>query len=211
VAAGLAERPNEPPIDDRGTLVPATDFAVARYMQNGTLDPSFDGDGKVTTDFDLGADEARGVAVQADGRIVAAGVTVFGSARRSDVALARYTADGALDATFANGGTIVTDFDEGYDSANAVGLQANGKIVVAGNAMDRSGQDGFALARYTPEGTLDTGFGEGGKVMTQIGVGGQAFALALEDDGQIVAAGHASSQATGLDFALARYVGDKRG
>src|SRR6266540_406224 len=86
------------------------DFAVARYNPDGSLDTSFDGDGKVVTDFGGTNDEASAVAVQAaDGKIVAAGTTVPG-VHRFDFALARYNADGSLDPSFDGDGRVTTDF-----------------------------------------------------------------------------------------------------
>lgn len=208
VAAGIAQRPGDPPIPDRGVLVPATDVAVARYNSDGTLDSAFDVDGKVMTDFDFGADEARAVAVQADGKVVVAGQTLHGGGARSDVALVRYNGDGALDASFGLGGKVTTDFVEGFDVANAVVVQANGKIVVAGDATGSN--VAFGLARYGIDGALDPHFGDSGKVVTPIARGAEALAVALQRDGKIVAAGSARSDADGLDFALARYEGDGR-
>jgi uncharacterized delta-60 repeat protein len=177
------------------------DFAVARYLPDGSPDPIFDGDGKVTTDFG-GDARAFGVAVQSNGRIVAVGAT--GTAGY-DFAVARYRRDGGLDTSFASDGTVVTEFGTHSAFAKAVAIQGDGKIVVAGDAGGR-----FALARYHPDGTLDESFGDGGLVTTILsGAGDSAEALALQPDGRIVAAG-----AVGLawwastDFALARYLQD---
>ena len=119
--------------------------ALARYDTDGSLDSTFSGDGKVRTDFTAGIDAARGVAIQADGKIVTAG---HGGYRR--FALARYDADGSLDATFGAGGKVLTNFirQSGLtvELATGVALQADGKIVAAGMAGVRSGR--FALARY---------------------------------------------------------------
>ncbi|MGH2978058.1 MAG: hypothetical protein ACRDLQ_00285, partial [Solirubrobacterales bacterium] len=93
-------------IQDDGKIVaagtggaPNPDFALARYNPDGSLDPSFDGDGRVVTDFFDSSDQALGVAIQADGKIVAAGATTAGTTPR-DFALARYNPDGSLDPSF---------------------------------------------------------------------------------------------------------------
>ncbi|MDQ0312841.1 putative delta-60 repeat protein/putative repeat protein (TIGR01451 family) [Kitasatospora herbaricolor] len=162
----------------------------------GDLDPGFGTGGRVTTDFGGSGDEARALAVQADGRIVAAGV------RDGDFALARYNTDGSLDAGFGTGGRVTTDFDGGGDAANGVAVQADGRIVAVGVSESSAGGNFFSVVRYNADGSLDTGFGTGGKVITDFGSGGinEAFAVAVQADNKVVAAG-----LNGGDFALARY------
>lgn len=120
-------------------------FALARYNTNGTLDTTFSGDGKVRTDFGNGLDAAHGVALQANGKIVAAGHANF-----HRFALARYNANGTLDSTFGGDGKVATNFTTrdafGDDFANGVAIQADGKIVAVGRAGGGNGR--FALARY---------------------------------------------------------------
>ena len=122
------------------------DFALARYNPNGSLDTSFSGDGKQTTDFG-GFDEANGVALQADGKIVAVGARSL--AASDDFALARYNPNGSLDTSFSGDGKQTTDFG-GDDQAVGVALQGDGKIVVAGSASAPTSvaNGDFALARY---------------------------------------------------------------
>ena len=115
-------------------------------------------------------------------------------------------APGDLDTTFGTGGKVTTDFSGGTDQAFAVALQTDGKIVVAGEAKTGYSREDFALARYHPNGTLDTTFGTGGKVTTDFaGDTDQVFAVALQPDGKIVVAGEAKAGYSGEDFALARY------
>jgi len=174
------------------------DFALARYQPDGTLDTTFSTDGKVTTDIAGGDDVALAVALQPDGKIVAAGSASTGATE--DFALARYNPDGTLDTTFSTDGKVTTDFAGGNDVARDVALQPDGKIVAAG----ASGSD-FALARYNPDGTLDTTFSTDGKVTTDFAGGhDEANAMALQPNGKIVAAGFADTRET-FDFALARY------
>ncbi len=190
-----------------GVTAPALDFALARYNSDGTLDTSFGTGGKVTTDFASGSDEARSVAVQQNGKIVAAG-TAFIGVTSFDFALARYNSDGTLDTCFGTGGKVTTDFAGSFfEQARSVAVQNNGKIVAAGTALFSVTGSDFALARYNRDGTLDTSFGTGGKVTTDFtGSFDEANSIAVQQDGKIVAAGIATDSFSGaFDFALARY------
>lgn len=183
------------------------DFALARYNPNGSLDTTFDTDGKVTTDFGSNNDGIGAIALQPDGRIVAVGTARVGSGL--NFALARYNKDGSLDPTFGTNGMVTTDFGFGGDGAKAVALQPDGKILVAGFATPIRGQlEHFALARYNPDGSLDTAFDIDGMVTTAFSSSDDsASAVVLQPDGKIVAVGGA--RFGGLyDFALARYNAD---
>jgi uncharacterized delta-60 repeat protein len=177
-------------------------FGLARYETDGTLDTSFGGgDGKVSTDLTAGPDAANGVAIQADGKIVAAGIANIEGADPK-FALARYNADGTLDTSFSSDGIVRTNFTPGFDAANDLGIQADGKIVAAGFAG--SGNARFALARYNTDGTLDTSFGGDGKVRTNFTAGFDAAGgMDIQANGKIVAAGFTGGPNT--MFALARY------
>jgi serralysin len=183
--------------------VSADRFALARYKLDGSLDSSFGGDGKVRTHFAGESDAAASaVAIQADGKIVAAGYSFVGFNR---FALARYNLDGSLDSSFGGDGKVITHFAEGSsDVASAVAIQTDGQIVAAGRSQE-AGQVRFALARYNPNGALDSSFGAdgNGRVTTQFPGSALASALAIQDDGKIVAAG--ASQVSHRRFALARY------
>ena len=183
-------------------------FALARYNSDGTLDATFGGDGKVMTDFTSGSDWASGVAIQADGRIVAAGAAGYYSGH-SRFALARYNSDGTLDATFGVDGKVMTDFTSASDSASGVAIQADGRIVAAGVAGDQSGNSKFALARYNSDGTLDASFGVDGKIETDFTPRGDfASGVAIQTDGKIVVVGTANqSFSSKPKAALARYLG----
>jgi uncharacterized delta-60 repeat protein len=125
------------------------DFALARYDDHGSLDPTFGTGGKVTTDFAAvfgDADEINALAVQ-QGKLVAAGSSFTGGGLRFDFALARYQPNGSLDASFGTGGTTTTDFARREDRAQALVLQ-NGRPVAVGSAINGSGGQTFALARY---------------------------------------------------------------
>lgn len=184
VAVGLATAP-------AGIGLSAGVFAVARYEPDGKPDPSFGRGGATTTDFGLGGDDlAQGVAVQPDGKLVVVG----NAAARGDGsyvwAIARYDADGTLDQSFGTGGRILNDFGGlTYDFANAVALEPDGKIVVAGTAGSAEGTQYLALARYDPDGSLDPSFGTAGVVLTQIdgAASSDAYALSVSGDGILVA------------------------
>jgi uncharacterized delta-60 repeat protein len=179
------------------------DFAVARYNSNGSLDASFGTGGKVITDIEGVSAQAYSVAVQQDGKIVVAGAANLDGGYNFE--LVRYSSNGILDASFGTGGKVTTDFgllDQGFSYAQgySLALQQDGKILLAGQAYIGAGND-FALARYNSNGTLDIGFGTGGKVITDFGTNNDgASSMALQPDGKIVAAGLARSR-----FALVRY------
>jgi uncharacterized delta-60 repeat protein len=185
---------------DRGR----TFFALARYRPNGTLDRGFGSRGTVITAFGSIQDGAGAVALQRDGKIVLAGSSALPPATRGKIALARYRANGTLDASFGTRGKVTTAIGDGpEDYGYGVAVQADGKIVVAGRS--RSGpQVVVTLARYQRNGTLDPSFGSGGVVTTVIGSYAWAQAVVLQPDGKIVVAG-TSSDGAQARFALARY------
>jgi uncharacterized delta-60 repeat protein len=190
------------------------DFALARYLPDGTLDPSFGIGGRVTTDFPGLAAEISAVLVQPDGKILVAGGACPLFAFLGDFKLARYNPDGSLDAGFGQGGIVTTRFPGQGSFASALALQADGRIVAAGTdyvdfSSDDSSDTDFALARYEPDGSPDTSFGRGGQVTTDFGgFNDDAFAVLLQPDGRIVAVGSAKSPRDFYDFALARYLDD---
>jgi uncharacterized delta-60 repeat protein len=178
------------------------DFGLVRYNPDGTLDTSFGAGGKVTTDFVGFTDWAFALAVQG-GKLVAAGRAGFEG--NDDFGLVRYNADGSLDPSFGAGGKVTTDFARAggsFDEARALVVQGS-KLVAAGNVGPFFD---FGLARYKADGTLDRSFGSGGKVTTNFaGQTDEAFGLAVQADGRLVAAGFMLSEFGEMDFALARY------
>lgn len=169
-----------------------SDFALARYLPDGRLDPSFGRGGQVVTDVGarpnrFQADWQRGanaLAILPDGKIIVAG------AGPGEFALARYTPNGRLDGSFGRGGLVFTGFQAfqtgGEDYAEALAVQTDGKIVAAGRSFTL-----FALARYMPNGRLDATFGTRGKALPNV-LGDDydvAEAVAIQGDGKIVAAG----------------------
>jgi uncharacterized delta-60 repeat protein len=178
---------------------PVTDMAVVRYNTDGSLDTTFGGTGIVTTDFG-GQDYARAIALQADGKIIAAG----SGGVNKDFALARYNTDGTLDTTFGTGGMVTTDFG-GTDAIRALLVRPSDKKIVAVGFHGSTGNFDWALARYFPNGTLDTTFGTGGTVLTDFGGVDQTRGAVLVRGGKMVVAGMTKSSNTKSDFALARY------
>ncbi len=187
------------------SLTPTSrDFSLARYNTDGNLDNTFGNGGMVTTDFFGNLDEALDVALQSDGKIVAAGLARRQQitppfVRNDDFAVVRYNSDGSIDPTF---GKVSTDFFNGNDTAFAVAIQTDGKIVLAGEAEEPS-LDNSALVRYNGNGSLDTTFGAGGKVTTD--VGGAINDIVIQPNGKIIAAGGSFDFITNTNFALVRY------
>jgi uncharacterized delta-60 repeat protein len=191
---------------------PATfyDFAAVRYLNNGTIDTTFGVAGKVSTDFGArGFDQALSAALQADGSIVAAEFAISANGINESFAVARYTSSGVLDTTFGSGGKTRIDFGSCCQDANKVLLQSDGKIITVDYPNSESSDSDFLLARLNSTGSLDTTFGIGGKVRTSFGkLNGGANGAALQADGKIVAVGfQATSSRAGVEFALARYLG----
>jgi uncharacterized delta-60 repeat protein len=188
------------------------DFELARYNPDGSLDTSFGAGGIVTTSFPFQGSYAFALAVQFDGKIIAAGTDFVNfstdDSSNTDFALARYNPDGTPDVTFGSGGQIMTDFDGFNDDAFSVLIQPDGKIVAVGSAKNPADFYDFAAARYLANGTMDTTFGSAGKVRTDFGDHNfdQARSAVLQPDGRIVAAGFAISHNGGVqNFAIARY------
>lgn len=206
-----------------------SDSIVARYQPDGTLDPTFGTGGRMTMDFAGQVDSIASVALQQDGAIVTAGFAapsedaapghdglslardgsgVGDNSRPTHFAVARFRADGTLDATFGDRGKVMTDFNGWQDQAASVVIQGDGKIVVAGRATTDDNGD-FALARYLPDGRLDPTFGDRGKVTTDFGggkgyfFGDAANGVALQRDGKIVVVGLDRGKA---NFGVARYL-----
>jgi uncharacterized delta-60 repeat protein len=176
----------------------ASRFTLVRYNSSGSLDTSFGGAGVVTTGFETVENFAGAwdVAIQADGKIVAAGGVAAGTVGGPDgFALARDNLDGSLDTTFDGDGRQTLQFGYSYPGP-VMAIQSNGQIVLAGQIL--APDENLALARVNTDGSLDTNFGTGGTVTTNIP--GEARAVALQADGKIVAVG-----VSGGDFVAARF------
>jgi uncharacterized delta-60 repeat protein len=173
-----------------------TDFALARYNADGTLDRSFGQGGRVVTKVGDGSSDPSALVVQPDGKLVAAG------SAGGNFALVRYGADGKLDPSFGSGGTVVMDAGD----VSALAIQRDRKLVAAGVKNPDEGFPKFALARFLEDGSLDGSFGDGGKLLTDFHRRAVANAVVVRPDGKLVVAGTVG----GLDFALARYTSGGR-
>ena len=184
------------------------DFALIRYNTNGSLDSSFDGDGKITTVIGSSTDVINAIAIQSDGKIVVAGYSLVSY---TQFALARYNTDGSLDMSFDSDGKLVTLLGSFGGQVNSMAIQRDGKIVVAGFVYNGGNSSDFELVRYNIDGSLDMSFDGDGKLSTHIGLTTNAItSVAIQSDGKIVAAGYTMGVYNGvssvnLDFALVRY------
>jgi uncharacterized delta-60 repeat protein len=177
------------------------DFAIVRYNTDGSLDNSFDSDGKQTTNFNSFDDIAKSIVIQTDGKILIGGYSYNGS--NQDFALCRYTINGSLDILFSGDGKQITEFGNN-EFGNSMALQSNGKILIAG--WD-DGAD-FNLACYNSNGNLDLTFKGKGKFADRMSFPSQGYTFytstALQSDGKIITAGY-TWNGKNFDFALARY------
>jgi uncharacterized delta-60 repeat protein len=178
------------------------DFAVARFQPDGTLDPGFGTGGTVVTDF--GYATVWAVARQPDGKLVVGGASnpYPVNFTLDDFALVRYEADGTLDPTFGVGGKVLTDLG-GSERIHALLVQPDGRILAVGEIGYGTT---VAIARYTPDGTLDPTFGVGGVATFVVGYAASADAALLLPGGRILVAGFSQSTDSSLtqDFMLAR-------
>src|SRR4051794_8091890 len=175
----------------------------------GDLDPSFSGDGRVSTLTSPDTFVARAIAVQPDGRIVVAGYScdtgTCGPTGDSSFRLLRYTADGGLDTDFGQGGMVTTATGAGRSQAFDVVVRPDGDIVAGGVAsMDAADPGSFALPAYRPDGRLDRGFGVGGRVVMRVGAGFDAISDLVPAGERLVAVGQAEAGGRPR-FALARF------
>jgi uncharacterized delta-60 repeat protein len=208
---GLADHLQDPSgvaVQDDGAILVsgriAQDFAVLRFTPGGVLDSTWSGDGFKISNFG-GNERANAVAALDDGDVVAVGVTDYppGLAR---FAIARFESDGDHDATFGGDGRRAVTHGGGDNAANAVAIQPDGKIVVAGFATELDGTRAFAVARFHPDGSRDRTFGYAGHRVTDLGgPNDEAFGVAVQPDGRILLVG---TGGPGADFALARYTAD---
>ena len=160
------------------------DLALARYDQSGTLDNSFDSDGIVFTDFNSTLEAANSIALDQNGRIVAAGFTYNFATQSFNSTAARYNPNGSLDTTFDADGKLTLDIAPGSDDkADFAIIEAGGKIIIAGEAAGD-----LTVLRLNSGGSLDADFGVGGIVKTEIAGNDFAKAGALYGS-QLVVAG----------------------
>ncbi len=202
-AFGLSVLPDGRAIVAGWSMVPESRFAASRHLADGSLDPTFAG-GFVVVDFPGGASAAYGVVAEDDGAIVLAGSASPGP--NTSFALARLEADGTLDATFGDGGRVITSLASSVDWPAAIALASDGRIL-SGGGTSNGVEYGFALTRHDAHGMPDPTFGDGGKVVTVFGDASILTGLAMQDEGTFVASGTVYDDGHGR-FALARYRDD---
>ncbi len=184
------------------------DFALLRVTPTGAVDNSFGPNlnGITSTDFCGSTDRVRRIALDASGNILTTGlVYASGGFSGSNFGLARYTPNGILDTSFGSLGKNITDLLGFADSAYGLAVQPDGKSIVSGWSFDSAGSVYFTVARYNPNGSLDSTFGSAGAVATDFAsVSNYGHRLALQVDGKIVVVGTVDANG-GYNFALARY------
>lgn len=174
---------------------------VARLSSGGALDPAFDSDGFAVTPLGDGGDP-RALALElVGGKPTLVGSALDAGARK--LALARYTADGALDPGLGGAGTVLEAIGSGGQAeGTSLAVDSDGRLVVAGSALN-GGQTRVMVARLSAAGGLDPSFASGGVALTPPG---SANAVALQGDGKVVAAGQRARPLGGTDVLLARYL-----
>lgn len=180
------------------------DFAAVRYNPDGSIDRTFANEGKLVENI-AGADVAKAIKIQDDGKIVLAGDSMPGAGIQS-FALARYDQNGKPDRTFNLTGKQVTTFPFGPAYGNALLVQPDGKLLVGGEVFNANQQYDFGMVRVNPNGELDAGFGSAGRVIFNAGTNHDGIhAMALQKDGKIVVAGYALLTSNVYNFAISRF------
>lgn len=172
--------------------------ALARYLPDGSLDARFGQGGRVTAKFDY-LNEQVSLAMQPDGKLVVAATASYGPNNR--ITLIRYLADGSRDPGFGDGGLVTTGVGDQSSVASLV-IQPDGKLVAGGASVP----GGATLVRYMPDGSLDRGFGEQGRLVTDAEELPEVNSLALQGDGKFVAASFMEAPQAGPKFVLTRLV-----
>ncbi len=177
------------------------EIALVRYTTAGALDPTFGSAGLTTLRLGVTC-HPTDIKIQGDGKIVISGYAFNGSFNY--FVCARFSQDGVPDGTFGTSGIVSTPINLVDDEANALLIQPDGKIVLAGWSFDSTPKDDFALVRYNTDGILDNTFGSSGKVIAPIGAGfDYGYAVAIQPDGKILVGGYSIN--ANNDFSLARF------
>jgi len=183
-----------------------TYFTIARYNTSGSLDTTFDTDGLLISTDARTNSYIRDIAVDANDKIIAGGYTdrnfITNTATTENFLVVRYNTDGSLDTSFDTDGIVTTSLG-GVEQLNALVIDTDGKIVVAGYS-DAGGNKDFVVARYNTDGSLDTSFDTDGIVVTDLGGIDLISDLVLDADGKIVVAGYSDAGGNN-DFVVARY------
>lgn len=183
-------------------------FALARLTSDGSLDPTFGGDGTVTTDLTRSYDVGNAMALQPDGDIVVVG-SISAGADDGQIVVVRYRSDGSLDPTFGREGIVLVNPTRTFDDGLAIGIEPDGQIVVAGGAGFDGPNERFVLIALDESGSLDPAVGDDGIVFTDLTPKADVpFGVAIQGDGRVVVAGGAAQGAADPRFAVVRYERD---
>lgn len=183
------------------------DFIIACFIPDGSIDENFGSNGTTVTSIGSFEDVCFAIALQADGKLLAAGGTNKSQGSFDyDFALVRYKPDGTPDSTFGNSGIVITQIGLYMNRAYSVVVQQDGKILLAGEAQDsQEAFSDFAVVRYNEDGSLDSNFGTNGKLRISLGeTYDYAKSMVLQEDGKIVIAGYTQNGLNNYDFALIR-------
>lgn len=182
------------------------DFALVRYLPDGSLDPAFGFGGQVMVGG-ASDDLARAILLQPDGMILLGGRG--GPSGGNEFYIVRFTSGGTLDATFGTNGEVTGAMGFGGNEGYAMALQPDGKILLAGSAANANDLD-FALLRYNPDGSQDMDFGIDGAVLTPVGTGtgDVCYTMVVQPDGKILLGGAMGSGFNASSFAMVRFLPD---
>lgn len=189
------------------------EFGLIRYRADGKLDSAFGTNGRVTAQVGSGECQAEASALQSDGKIVSAGSATSSGYLRG-FALVRYHSNGKVDSSFGVNGRVITQVGSSYDYATSIAIQPDGKIIIVGGSYDSYYTGAFAILRYNADGSLDSSFGQNGKIITHPGplisyIGNIYFgrhadeyasAVLIQPDGKIVVAGKSYSYTGCYDY-----------
>ena len=193
---------------DIGSNKEINDFCIARFNSDGTLDTTFGNSGKIIQPIGSSTDEGYSLTIQPDGKILLGGTCYNGS--NNDFCIARFNSDGTLDTTFGNSGKVIQPIGSSNDFGRSLVIQPDGKILLGGYC-DNGGNDDLCIARFNPNGTLDTSFGRrgSGKVIQPIGpYDDWGYSLAIQPDGKILLGGYCFIDTSNDDFCIARFNSD---
>ena len=180
-----------------------TESIILRFSPDGVLDSSYGTNGIALIKYFNEDHFAYSVALQADRKLlVVVGITHGG---KRDFCVLRYKENGMVDDSFGDNGRVITPLSAGSNTAHAVGVQNDQKILLAG-FLSTTPNHNFAIARYTSTGDLDSSFGIGGKVISDFGEDDLSFSMAIQPDNKIVLAGHIIDDSGNSDFIVARYL-----
>ncbi len=168
-------------------------MTLLRYNPDGSLDQTFSSSGKLRLGGFSYNGSVRKIIVQPDNNILVIGYAIPPNSTNSQFVLMRLNPDGSFDSSFGANGVVTTDFFGTYNHANEAALLADGKIIVSGFTLQQGSGDNFAIAKYNADGSLDNSFGNGGKVVQDLGGTDAAYGMAIDTEGRIILAGNSDT------------------